>query len=117
MHVTRYAYCWNIGLWFLLEAEAGRSFGGDVLEISGRSSLRKYMTRPNTTFTEAMYPRVDVRRMLICEASNPRPAAACASCCYCFPPPPLLSIRLLLTRSGAPGQTSIATSRPDHSTW
>lgn len=59
-HVTRYATDWNVGLFFLTELKAGRVYGGRVLEISGRSSIRQYLRKPGTTFVEAFYPAVDV---------------------------------------------------------
>lgn len=60
LHVTRYATEWNLGWFFLTEAAAGRLYGGKVLEISGRSSMRQYLLKPNTVFVEAIYPEVDV---------------------------------------------------------
>ena len=63
LHVTRYATQWNVGFWFLREAAEGRTYGGRVLEISGRSSIRRYLQRPHTTFTEARYPAVDVQTL------------------------------------------------------
>ena len=59
--VTRYAIEWNIGFWFLHEAELGRRYGGRVLEISGESSVRKYLRR--STFVQATYPDVDIMRL------------------------------------------------------
>ena len=38
------------------------SSGGEVLEISGKSSVRRYL-RPKSTFVEAYYPAVDVMRL------------------------------------------------------
>lgn len=58
--VTRYTIEWNLGFWFLREAANGRTYGGRVLEISGKSSLRRYLVKPGTTFEEAIYPAVDV---------------------------------------------------------
>ena len=60
LHVTRYATAWNLGWFFETEAAAGRRYGGRVLEISGRSSIRQYLRAPRTTFVEAIYPQVDV---------------------------------------------------------
>lgn len=61
--VTRYAVEWNIGFWFLSEAERGRRYGGRVLEISGESTIRKYLRREKTSFIQATYPMVDVTRL------------------------------------------------------
>ena len=62
-HVTRYPTMWNLGFFFLREAAEGRKYGGDVLEISGQSSIRRYLLRPRTRFTEAYYPAVDVQAL------------------------------------------------------
>ena len=56
LHVTRYATQWNVGYWLLREAAEGRTYGGEVLELSGRSSIRQYLTKPGTRFVEAFYP-------------------------------------------------------------
>ena len=63
LHVTRYAAAWNIGYWFLKEASEGRTYGGRVLEVSGESSVRRYLLRPQTQFVEAAYPGVDVQSL------------------------------------------------------
>ena len=60
LHVTRYATAWNLGWFFETEAASGRYYGGKVLEISGRSSIRQYLRKSQTTFVEAIYPAVDV---------------------------------------------------------
>ena len=63
LHITRYATAWNVGYWFLKEAAEGRTYGGRVLEISGQSSVRRWLLRPRTTFVEAFYPAVDVQHL------------------------------------------------------
>jgi len=63
LHVTRYATAWNVGYWFLNEAAEGRTYGGRVLEISGETSVRRYLLRPETHFVEARYPAVDVQAL------------------------------------------------------
>jgi len=64
LHVTRYSAYWNIALWLLLEErEHGRRYGGEVLEVSGQSFLRPYLTRAGTRFTSVGYPDVDVMRL------------------------------------------------------
>ena len=45
------------------EAAEGRTYGGRVLEISGQSSVRRWLLRPRTTFVEAFYPAVDVQHL------------------------------------------------------
>jgi hypothetical protein len=61
--VTRYSMYWNIAVWLSRKAEEGNPLGGSVLEISGTSLLRKYLTKPGTEFTLGDYPEVDVTRL------------------------------------------------------
>lgn len=60
LHVTRYTVYWNIASWLALRDAQGRPLGGEVLELSGASILRKYLTMPGTRFTRGDYPKVDV---------------------------------------------------------
>ena len=70
LRVTRYSMYWNLAFWLLREASEGRTFGGDVLEISGHSFLRPYLQRPGTRFTQADYPAVDVLSLDVRRAAS-----------------------------------------------
>lgn len=60
VRLTRYSTYWNIAMWLARKAAEGNPLGGNVLEISGTSALRKYLTKADTTFTVGDYPDVDV---------------------------------------------------------